>query len=375
MRVNTWSGVNATMKITDYLELQSRTLDESSRRIKNFRVFDFNHIPDEPLMRQEAKPIIDAYLRYLKTGIANHLFVFGSRGSGKTLMIKYIQRQLSKPGGADILYVNCRQHNTSFKILSRLLGVRPRGSSLDELWHRFCKLHPARVILVLDEIDLLSDKDRHKDILYLLARSPNNYMAVLLSNHPRFLNKLDESIRSSLQPEQVHFRNYNGTEVFTILQDRARVGLHTPVEAAIAEIAALTVKTTNSDVRVAIKTLYHVALEESESVEEVFGRARRDLLKDVLADLNARNLLILRAARETPDAFVKEVFARYRQISRDEREEPFSYVYFYSSLSYLQSIGLILLLSTKVGRTYTNRIQLLCDPELLKSIELARFGA
>ncbi len=100
------SAVYATMKITDYLDQQTRTLDESSRRIRDFRVFDFNHIPEEPLMREEAKLVIDAYLRYLKTGIANHLFVFGSRGSGKTLMIKYVQRLLAKRGGVDILYVN-----------------------------------------------------------------------------------------------------------------------------------------------------------------------------------------------------------------------------------------------------------------------------
>jgi hypothetical protein len=67
------------MKITDYLNRQAEALEESSRQIKDYRVFDFNHIPDEPLMREEAKPIIDACLRYLKTGIANHLFVFGSR--------------------------------------------------------------------------------------------------------------------------------------------------------------------------------------------------------------------------------------------------------------------------------------------------------
>ena len=56
------------------------------------------------------------------------------------------------------------------------------------------------------------------------------------------------------------------------------------------------------------------------------------------------------------------------------QEEPFSYVYFYSNLSYLQSIGLILLLSTKVGRTYTNRIQPLFDLEPLEAAWQTRFG-
>ena len=362
------------MKITDYLARQSRTLDETSRRITNYSVFDFNYIPDEPLMREEVKPVVDACLRYLKTGIANHLFLFGSRGSGKTLMIKYIQRLLTKRENVDVLYVNCRPHNTSFKVLAHLLGVRPRGCSLDELWARFTELYGRRLILVLDEVDLLSDKDRHKDILYLLARSANNYMTILLSNHPKFLNRLDESIRSSLQPELVHFRNYDAHEVLEILRDRARLGLRHASQAMLAQIAALTARTTNSDVRVALKTLYYAALEQNENVQQVFDRARRDLLRDVLADLNDQNLLILKAAAETPEPFVKEIYTCYRRLSHEESEQPFSYVYFYTSLSYLQSVGLILLLSTKVGRTYTNRIQLLFDPALLEAIGQARFG-
>ncbi|MCB9852822.1 MAG: orc1/cdc6 family replication initiation protein [Phycisphaerales bacterium] len=360
------------MKITDYLHEQSRSLEQSSRQIRDFRVFDFNHIPEEPIMRHEVRPVIDAYLRYLKTGIANHLFIFGSRGSGKTLMIKYIQRQLASRRDADILYVNCRQHNTSFKVLARLLGVRPRGCSVDELWHQFSVAYSRRLILVLDEVDLLSDKDRHKDILYLLARSPRNYMVVLLSNHPKFVSKLDESIRSSLQPEMLHFRNYDATEILEILRDRARLGLHQFRETDLAQIAALTARSTNSDVRIAIKTLYYVTIEESPDVAEVFNRARRDLLRDVLNDLNDRNFLILRAAMESPEPFVKEVYARYRRLSRAAQEEPFSYVYFYASLSYLQSIGLILLLATKVGRAYTNRIQLLLDSETLEAANHSR---
>ena len=362
------------MRISDYLARQSRTLDESSRQIKDFRVFDFNHIPDEPLMREEVKPIVDGCLRYLKTGIANHLFIFGSRGCGKTLMVRYIQRLLADQREADMLYVNCRQHNTSFKALAYLLGVRPRGCSLDELWQRFSDAYRNRLILVLDEVDLLSDKDRHKDLLYLLARSEANFMAVLLSNHPRFLNRVDESIRSSLQPEVVHFRNYNANEVLQILEQRARLGLHRWQQATLAEIAALAVQTTNADVRVAIKTLYYIALNRDSNVQAVFHRARRDLVNDVLSDLNDRNLLILRAATQVPEPFVKDVYARYCHLSREESEQPFSYVYFYSSLTYLQSIGLILLLSTKVGRTYTNRIHLHFDPELLAAICRARFG-
>jgi len=362
------------MKITDFVAWQARLLDENSRRIKDFRVFDFNYIPEQPVMRAEVRPIVSACLRYLKTGIANHLFIFGSRGSGKTLMIRYIQRLLAQQAEADHLYVNCRQHNTSFKVLAHLLNVRPRGWSLDELWHRFADRYARRLILVLDEVDLLSDKDRQKDLLYLLARSPSNYMTVLLSNQPQFLNRLDESIRSSLQPEKIHFRNYDAGEVLEILRNRARLGIGRPIDEPLAEIAALTVRLTNSDVRVAIKTLYYLALEPTTDVRNVFDRARRDLVQDVLTDLADSNLVILKAVAEGREPFVKAVYERYRQISVSIGNEPFSYVHFYASLSYLQSTGLILLVSTKVGRAYTNQLQLLFDRELLQSTWNVRFG-
>jgi Cdc6-like AAA superfamily ATPase len=230
------------------------------------------------------------------------------------------------------------------------------------------------MVLVLDEVDLLSEKDRNKDILYLLSRSQENYMAILLSNNPKFLGFLDESIRSTLQPEVVHFRNYSAPEVHKILHDRASLGLSRVSDTLLGKIAGLTVKNTNSDVRVAIKTLYYAALESGKDIEEHFERARRDILADVINDLNDKNLLILRSALEAPGEHIKSVYERYRRLSAEAKEEPFSYVYFYSNLSYMQSLGLIILVSTKVNRTYTNRIQPLFTHDLFDTIWRARFG-
>ena len=75
-----------------------------------------------------------------------------------------------------------------------------------------------------------------------------------------------------------------------------------------------------------------------------------------------------------PGKYVKQIYERYRRLSAEAREEPFSYVYFYSNLSYLQSLGLVVLVSTKVRRTYTNQVQLLFSPELFSSVWHARFG-
>ena len=360
------------MDIEQYLSKKRQDLAKSKARIRNSQVFDFNYIPQKPLMREEAKPIVDALLRYQQTGIANNVLILGSRGCGKSVLAKYLIKLMDKQ--LNFVYVNCRQHNTSFKILSFLLGLKPRGCSLDELWYRFTDINKGRVVFILDEIDLINDKDRRTDILYLISRSENNYMTILLSNNPKFTNSLDESIMSTLQPEIIHFSSYSPMEIADILTDRAKVGLKLVPEGIVGQIAALTVKNTNSDVRVAIKTLYLWAFEPAVKLREHFEKARRDIMFDVVKDLNDKNLLILKAAFARQDGYVKDIYESYRRISIQFNEEPFSYMHFYSNLSYLQSLGAILLISTKIGRAFTNRIQLTFDPDILNAVWSARFA-
>lgn len=363
------------MDIQEYLKSKAKRLDQGSKRIKDYRVFDFNYIPQRPLMREEIRPVADALLRYLKTGIPNHLLIIGTRGSGKTLhvkaLIKNLQADDSRPA---FHYVNCRHHNTSFKILAEILKVKPRGYALDELWRDFEGSHTGPVVIVLDEVDLISDKDRNKEILYFLSRSERNHMVVMLSNNPRFQNQLDTSIKSTLQPELIHFRNYDREQVLSILKQRAELGLRRVGPGVLDHIAGLTLKFTNSDIRVGIKTLYLTAVEPDERVDGNFKRARRNIAADIIKDLNDKNLLMLRAAQTSRETLAKEVYKRYLSLSAQVGETAFSYVYFNNNLSYLQSLGLILLVSTKVKRTYANRIQTLFDPGILETAWQSRFG-
>jgi archaeal cell division control protein 6 len=210
------------MDIESYLQQKQTNLEKSGQRITDYHVFDFNYIPDKPLMRNEVKPVIDALLRYQQSGIANNVLVLGSKGSGKSLLARYLMKLMNKQ--LSFVYANCRQHNTSYKILAHLLDCTPRGCGLDKLWSRFSLVHKSRTVVILDEVDLLSEKDKHKDILYLLSRSTNNYMTILLSNNPKFANSLDQSILSSLQPEIIHFSSYDAMEIESILIDRAKTG-------------------------------------------------------------------------------------------------------------------------------------------------------
>lgn len=363
-----------SMDVKTYLHTRKEALGKQTGAIKDYSVFDFNYIPEQPLMRNEARIIIDAILRYEHTGIPKNLALFGSRGSGKTLMVRYLAQELQADHTVTTVYCNVRNHNTSFKILANLLRAPIRGASLDELFTRFRATYPGKTVVVLDEIDTMSPKDRTMEILYMLSRASNNYMVILLANSPRVLQTMDASTRSTLQPETIHFKNYDANEILEILAERARQGLTQYHNEELQRIAALVTKHTNSDVRVAIKSLFYLASEPELDVDRAFGRANKDVVVDVIHDLNDRCLLILESARRSQTGFVREVYARHKSLSESAGEIPFSYTHFYNHLSYLQSCGLILLIATKVGRAYTNRIRLLFDPEVEAATFKARFG-
>jgi cell division control protein 6 len=363
------------MDVKTYLHTQKHRLRSQTSRVKDFTAFDFNYIPKQPIMRHEAKTIIDALLRYEHTGIPKNLAIFGTRGSGKTLMIRYLAEQLKTENTLTVLYCNIRSHNTSYKAIAHLLSAPARGTSLDELFTKFEQRYPAKTVVVLDEIDTMNPRDRNMEILYLLSRSPNNYMLILLSNNPRLLQALDESARSTLQPESMHFKNYDAHQIYEILKARAEQGLTSYEEEHLRRIAALTTKQTNSDVRVAIKSLFYLATETDLDVAAAFQRAGKDVVIDVIHDLNDRNLLILESARHSQTRYAKDTYQNYKGLSQRVGETPVSYMHFYNSLAYLQSCGLILLISTKIGRSYTNRIRLQFDPDIAAKTFRRRFGS
>ncbi len=328
-------------------------------------------------MREEAKILIDSLLLYQQSGIPKNLTIFGARGSGKTLMVKYLAEKLNSQESdkkINFLYVNIRYQNTSYKILAHFLKIKARGPTLSELFERFEKRYPRKTVIVLDEIDLMGNKDRHMEILYFLSRSSNNYMVIILSNTPRLLHRIDASTRSTLQPEIVYFKNYDAQQIYEILEDRAKIGLTKWEESDLRKIAALTTRNTISDVRVAIKTLLYSAVESALSVDAAFERAAKDIVIDVIQDLNDKCLLILESCRRTKSGFAKDIYQCYVRLSEEYGETPFSYMHFYNNLSYLQSCSLIVLVATKVDRTYTNRIRILFDQNIVEEIFKTAFG-
>ena len=361
------------MDIKSYVLEKRKSINDQTKSIINYSIFDFNYVPKNPLIREETKQIIDAFLKYEETNIPVNQVIFGSRGSGKTLMIKYLQQLFEEDSSLNILYANVRYYSTSFKILANLLNVSSRGLSLSELYNRFREKYNSKTVIILDEVHLWAPKERQRELLYFLSRDKQNYMILMLSNDPRFLKEIDQSVKSTLQPELIHFRNYNANEIMNILDERSITGLK-KIEIGInSKIAAYTAKEANSDVRVAIKSLFYWVTQGGDSIERCFENARRDIYIDLIADLSDTNLLILKSASQIPEKFAKKVHMNYTELARNNQEQPCSYVHFYNQLSYLQSLGLIMLISTKVNKTYANRITILCNEKIIRHVYKIRY--
>ena len=361
------------MNIERYLTEQRNAFGQLAESVINYDIFRFDHIPDKPLIREEARQIVDALVRYEKTGIPTNLVIFGSRGSGKTLTVKYLAHLFRKDSSLKILNVNVRYYSTSFKILAHLLGVSARGTSLSELYTRFQGKYQSKTVVVLDEVHLWSPKERQRELLYFLSRDTRNYLVIMLANDPRFLDEIDQSVRSTLQPERIHFKSYDAVDIASILNERAERGIKNPDLAVTAKIAGLVVKDANSDVRVGIKALFYWATSNRKDVEKCIQDAQRDIYVDLVADLSDTNLLILRAATMVADKFARKVFRAYEDLAREERERICSYVHFNNQLSYLQSLGLVLMISVKVNRTYANKVKILCNEGIIRQVYEIRF--
>jgi Cdc6-like AAA superfamily ATPase len=402
------------MNIQDYMTRQRGLIERQSRYVKAYRVFDFSYVPSQPMIRPETKQLVDDLLRFELTGVPSNALILGSRGSGKTLTLKHLCEVMPRQSSLVMRYVNCRHHNTSHRILAHLLGGRCQGLSLGELYERFIDAHAEqRLCLVLDEVDLMSPKDRRREVLYLLSRSETPVMLILLSNNHKVTDQLDAATRSSLQLTTLLFRNYTPDQIESILQARAEAGLRVWDAGSLKQIAALTVRLTHADTRVAIKTLFYlvtrnnpIQAEEVEASEpgkqvnpresareltepesqntaaipgeaaivEAFESARHDIVQDMVQDLSDALLLILRAVVNGESRLAKDTYARYCRFSKEMHEPPFSYVHYYASLAYLQSCGLVALISTKTGRAYTNRVEATFDGKVVEPIVKARFG-
>ncbi|MDY6789179.1 MAG: ORC1-type DNA replication protein [Candidatus Nanohaloarchaea archaeon] len=392
------SSASLQKQFAEYMEKESL--------FKNSEVLSSNYKPDEILHRSNQIDELASILApSLKGKEPSNVFVYGSVGTGKTLVTNHVCTELQSVAenaeeDLDIVYINCKMKrvaDTEYRLsakLARELGkdVPSTGLPTDEVYDRFFNALEEKegvVIIVLDEIDALIKKIGD-DFLYNLTRvnddlSSTRVSLIGISNDLNFTEYMDARVKSSLSEEEIIFPPYNAVELRKILESRCEEGCRDGVleEGVISKCSALAASE-HGDARRAIDLL-RVAGELSERdgkskiTEEYVDKAQDKIERDRVVE-TVRNqpkhsqltlYTILKIHEESGEEVgTGDVYSSYRSVSSKAGVEPLTQRRISDLISELDMLGVInakVISKGRYGRT--RKISIDLDQHIVEKLK------
>ncbi|EOD42454.1 Cdc6-related protein, AAA superfamily ATPase [Candidatus Nanobsidianus stetteri] len=319
-----------TNSIIDYFLADFEKISNKNNNIIiDGRYFEEDFVPYEIKFRDKEKEIILSNINlFLNRNTGSNLFLYGTTGTGKTLIARYLNKGISFYSAKNklkvkVAYINCKQilsDDIDYYIFKRIyeelvnINIKSgfRKNDIYENIYKFIINNDYKLIIILDEVDNIFRKSENTEILYLLLRNYdinflNRIRLILISNSPSFISQLDQRIKSSFSSIiQVRFSPYNYYELREILKDRAIKALKpgSISEEDINYISARVSKEFSGDARIAINVLrlsatiaYNKNKEkiDREDIDEAFSSVDLNILESIISTLNKTQKLILLA--------------------------------------------------------------------------------
>ena len=375
------------------VELDDDNLDDvfnnaigSKTLIKNRKTLTIDYVPERlPFRDNESTVIAQTLSVILRGGRPSNLLIFGKPGTGKTAVVKNVIERLKNKAdnlGMQITvpFMNAKTANTSYKILyeiAEMMGINKEekklqvhftGLSLGEATDRileYVRRKNLRVVLVIDEIDSLVDKNGD-DILYNFTRaneriSAEQFISLIgISNSLTFKDKLDPRVRSSLSEEEMVFNPYTIEQLKDILTDRCKLAFteHAIPIAAINLCAAMAGRETG-DARKAIDLLRVAAeiaeREGSSTVNELHIRLAqqkidRDTNYEILKNSTTHTKILILAIINSKNGNTGEIYDAYSSLCVRLEQEPLTQRRITQIISELDLLGLVTTNIVNLGR-------------------------
>lgn len=277
--------------------------------LKDPKVFHPAYIPDNIKLRDEANWIATALINHIDRNMIEYIYLAGLTGSGKTVTVRYLtnkMKEYAKEKGIElpIFYIPCYVYN-SYSAL-RVITDSPQGTSWSLLVERAIKkISGKKTVVILDDIDKLSDTRFYRpkwatddpcytdrcvsrapkrrpskpplvkaipEILYLLFEN-TDASVIFISDAPLWLETLDPDFIGTYMPERLFFPPYTSADLYSILKQRAELGLHTYDEKGLEYIANFVARFYHGNAGIAIRALYYAGSKnkwEKEEIERFF---------------------------------------------------------------------------------------------------------
>jgi archaeal cell division control protein 6 len=346
--------------------------------IKDRKTLTIDYVPEKlPFRDEEAKTIAQTLSIVLKGARPSNLLLFGKPGTGKTAVIKNIVNRLQKKAKEleiEVImpFVNAKTANTAYKVLYEIaeeMGINKgekkqqvyftglsMGEATDRILDFIQKKKKLHVILVIDEIDSLVDKNGD-DILYNFTRAnermyEGGFISLIgISNSLTFKDKLDPRVRSSLSEEEMVFNPYTILQLQKILSDRAKLAFNdNAISTAAINLCAAMAGKENGDARKAIDLLRVAAeiaeRERASNVQEIHIRQAQEKIEkdtnyEVLRNSTTHTKIVLLAIMRSKNGNTGEVYETYSLLCKYTEQEPLTQRRMTQIVSELDQLGLV----------------------------------
>ena len=237
--------------------MSNATYDQ--KLIKDINALMPNYMPEHIQAREDNIEELSRYFFSYKLGsVPSNIMILGPPGSGKSLCIKHVLKQIHDLYNVSIYYTTSRSSRAFFLDIAQQCGLHltRKNLHLRELF-TLCMDELERqgknVLIVLDEVDKLLEAinrigDPEFDLLFYLSR-PYEFgytiglSLILISNNQNLTQMIaDERTMSSLQLKLMPFQAYQAQQIASILFYRRQLAFYKGAceDDALSECAQLT---------------------------------------------------------------------------------------------------------------------------------------
>jgi len=355
---------------TSYLEKEPLFKDKS--------VLQSNFTPETiPHREEQIKTIANILAPALKLEKPSNLFIYGKTGTGKTVTIRFVAKNMEKIAKErniplKIIYLNCKLKkiaDTEYRLAAQIIRefgheIPATGLPTDEVYKTLFELIDSKkqlVLLILDEVDQLVKKSGD-EVLYNLTRInaelKNSQVSIIgISNDLVFIDHIDPRVKSSLSEEEIIFPPYNAIQLQSILLQRAEKAFKPNVlEEGVIEKCAAYAAREHGDARRALELLRvageiaerqnspKIKIEHIDQAEEKIEKDRiLDIVKTQPKQHQATLLAILNVFNQANSRpiFTGEVYELYKQICLKTGLRPLTQRRISDIISELDMLGII----------------------------------
>ncbi|MBO7241955.1 MAG: ORC1-type DNA replication protein [Methanobrevibacter sp.] len=358
---------------------------------QNINAFNPDYMPENFNFRDSQMEGMAMCIRpAIQGGRPTNSVIMGSCATGKTTALKKVFELVEHTTDKVVCcYINCQLHTTRFGIFSqihkKLFGHQPpeTGVPFSRVYEKVMNKLSAdnkALVVAFDDVNYLFQTQHANKIFYDILRAYEEFEGVrtgifAIISDLEFRYALDKNVNTVFIPQDITFQPYTYSEIFSILQDRARAGFYHGVisDEIIEEIANHTIEV--GDLRVGIDLLRvcgNIAEANAsrsitlEHVEEAVSKQGSINLLETINSLNDIERTLLRAVVDSDEILTAG------DLSKQFKEEAgVSYATFNRTLEKLEFLRLVDTKFTGKGvRGNSREIILRFSPEDIKRCNL-----